>query len=185
MSNLNHFTIKIRDRDNGKEITSDLSHVLLTGNNPRYKIISDKNINLIQFLKACDKTQEEILKDLLDCEGDFSDFKRLIESINENGFIDLSDEVLVIQKDNYDYYLVVEGNRRVACLKLLLGLIKIPKYYKLNDAYANERSYMENESEWNDNKKNEESEKRYKNYCDIIETIDNSNLKKIIKKLLL
>ena len=88
MSNLNHFTIKIRDRDNGKEITSDLSHVLLTGNNPRYKIISDKNINLIQFLKACDKTQEEILKDLLDCEGDFSDFKRLIESINENGFID-------------------------------------------------------------------------------------------------
>ena len=91
--------------------------------------------------------QEEILKDLLDCEGDFSDFKRLIESINENGFIDLSDEVLVIQKDNDDYYLVVEGNRRVACLKLLLGLIKIPKYYKLNDAYANERSYMENESE--------------------------------------
>ena len=131
MSNLNHFTIKIRDRDNGKEITSDLSHILLTSNNPRYKIISDKNINLIQFLKACDKTQEEIIKDLLDREGDFSDFKRLIESINENGFIDLSDEVLVIQKDNSDYYLVVERNRCIVCLKLLLGLIKIPKYYKL------------------------------------------------------
>ena len=143
------------------------------------KIISDKNINLIQFLKACDKTQEEIIKDLLDREGDFSDFKRLIESINENGFIDLSDEVLVIQKDNSDYYLVAEGNRRIVCLKLLLGLIKIPEYYKLNDTYANERSYMENESEWNDNKKDEENEKRYKNYCDIIETINNSKLKKI------
>ncbi len=171
MDNRIIFKIKISNKNGDKPIYSDLSHILFATNNPRFTLIPDQNINLIDFLKQDDKTQDEILKKLINCEGDFLDFYNLIKSISDNGFMDQYEQIFVIQKNSNDF-IVVEGNRRIMCLKLLLKLIKIPEYNETFNIYSNEKSFNDDEE---DLKNSDSNKKRYFWYRKIVDIIEKTN----------
>lgn len=62
MVDSNKFKIKIFNKNKNEVFYSDLLDIFFTTNNPRFTIIPKSNINLINFLKHNDKTQDKILK---------------------------------------------------------------------------------------------------------------------------
>ena len=95
-----------------------IEKLLLDPNNYRirgeqnYKYIEDKNASNIMV-------QKRVLKTL---KGDNSSaIKDLLDSFKENGYLKI-DNIIVRKVDKKDAYIVVEGNRRVATLKVLKEL---------------------------------------------------------------
>ena len=93
-----------------RELT--LESVFLDPNNPRFistntKLVSDDKITDSQTQKVCmEKITEYEIKELKD-------------SIKSIGFLPIDKIVVRPIKDNVDKYVVLEGNRRIAALKLL------------------------------------------------------------------
>lgn len=77
------------------------------------KLILDKNNPRFSYYKF--STDEEIIDYLLKNEN----LNELIESITENGYNSLGERLIVLDNGN-DTYRVLEGNRRVASIKLML-----------------------------------------------------------------
>ena len=68
------------------------------------------------------------------------------------------------------------------CLKLLLGLIKMPQYNKLLNVYSNERSFKENERDGKDS----DDDERFTFYDKINDIINKKQTLKVdIEKQLL
>ncbi|WP_080708462.1 ParB/RepB/Spo0J family partition protein [Aeromonas hydrophila] len=84
-----------------KKISPDM--LLLDVSNPR--LFNGGHI-------SSNSTQDELVKEL----ADTADLKELIESIAENGYLSI-EPLIVMEKD--DKYVVLEGNRRLAAIKLL------------------------------------------------------------------
>lgn len=95
-----------------KEVLLSVDNILLDPQNPRfatksqsYKIsdFKDKNVQL------------EMIKKL-----ETYKIKELIDSIKKNGFLSLERVVVVRLEQGSNKYVVVEGNRRIAAIKLIL-----------------------------------------------------------------
>ena len=130
----------------------DLKNIVLSFNNPRWKDIPSLNTNLIEMIvqKSDATTEKEVIKKLLELEGNLDNFVDLIRNI-ANGFRDYEQGIFVVQKNSYQY-IVARGNRRILALKLLNNFIKLPrlseirKNFNSNDGYAfgNQKKYLEN-----------------------------------------
>lgn len=179
---MNDYQISIVDKNN-KQLEEKLSNVLFSENNPRFSRITDININFIDFLNQENRSQEEVIQTLISCEGDFSDLLDLINSINDRGFID-REPIWIVKNSKNNKYTVAEGNRRLLCLKLLLKVINLPDYCKLTNIennYSNEKSFYQDEKDWNDNVNTEK--KKFENYEEIKKIISKSDFTKKYKKI--
>lgn len=182
---MNDYKISIVNKDN-KTIEENLSNILFSENNPRFSRITDININFIDFLNQENRSQKEVIETLISCEGDFSDLLDLINSINDRGFID-REPIWIVKNQKNNKYTIAEGNRRLLCLKLLLKVIELPEYSKLinyENNYSNEKSFYQNEKDWNDNDNAENTEKKkFENYENIKKIILKSDFAKNYKKI--
>ena len=179
---MNDYQISIVDKNN-KQLEEKLSNVLFSENNPRFSRITDININFIDFLNQENRSQEEVIQTLISCEGDFSDLLDLINSINDRGFID-RESIWIVKNSKNNKYTVAEGNRRLLCLKLLLKVINLPDYCELTNIennYSNEKSFYQDEKDWNDNINTEK--KKFENYEEIKKIISKSDFTKKYKKI--
>ncbi len=114
------------DIKNEKNKDVNINNVYLSANNPRYTLINDFGINLIEFISNDNyRNVEDNFKNLLESEGDYKELSRLLSSISKNGFSNI-DEPLYLVKNESDY-IVAEGNRRLMCLKLINGDFELPK----------------------------------------------------------
>lgn len=128
---MNNIKIEINDIEN-KNNKIFLNDILLSSNNPRYTLINNAYINLIDFLKKekDEKNQQEIFIKLLKNEGNFNDLIRLLNNIYNFEFNNLWEPIYLIQNENK--YIVAEGNRRIMTLNLILNNFHLPDFDKLN-----------------------------------------------------
>lgn len=122
----------------------DIKNIYLSANNPRYTLIDNLNVNLVDFITSGDYTdQKKIFKKLLESEGNFEELFRLLNSIYQRDFDNTNEPIYLVKKDNN--YIVAEGNRRLMCLKLINGDFYLPELIDKNDQnYSNPLSeYME------------------------------------------
>lgn len=112
--------------DNEKDIeyiqSLKVDKIFLWDKNPRFVIdfSSDFNINY--------DNDDKLIKELVEFEDNYNDeddkdnlkiFKELIDNLLDNGFISDNDSIFVKKCDNYEKYIVLEGNRRIAAIKIL------------------------------------------------------------------
>ena len=115
--------------DNEKDIeyiqSLKVDKIFLWDKNPRFVIdfSSDFNINY--------NNDDKLIKELVEFEDNYNDeddkdnlkiFKELIDNLLDNGFISDNDSIFVKKCDNYEKYekyIVLEGNRRIAAIKIL------------------------------------------------------------------
>lgn len=103
----------------------NINNVYLSANNPRYTLINDLDINLIEFINNNKyKNTEDNFRNLLNSEGDYNELSRLLNSINKNGFNNINEPIYLVK--NKSDYIVAEGNRRLMCLKLINGDFDLP-----------------------------------------------------------
>ena len=154
-----------------------LKEIKLCSKNPRYEPLKSVNDNLYNFFLSESKnsSDKDIIIDLLKNEGNLNDFLSLIDNIAKNGFKDLESTIYTIENDGK--YIVVEGNRRMSCLKILRQDIKLPIFENIssNILYNNEDNdlitddYIENEDE-------KSIKKNYLKIEEIVKNFDNSTL---------
>ncbi|KHF27823.1 hypothetical protein LR68_03374 [Anoxybacillus sp. BCO1] len=96
-----------------KTVTVKTLDLQLDEQNPRFVANQQKNL-----------TQEEIVHYLLE----YEDISALAKSINDYGGLLPGERLLVIYENNN--YIVLEGNRRTAAMKLLLDPSLVPNEYK-------------------------------------------------------
>lgn len=108
----------IREENVMDTIQVSVEKLLLDPNN--YRIRGEQNYKYIEDKNASNPmVQKRILKTL---RGDNSlAIKDLLDSFKENGYLKI-DNIIVRKIDKKDLYIVVEGNRRVATLKVLKEL---------------------------------------------------------------
>ena len=116
---MNDYKITIINNKDNKTTVENLSNILFLENNPHFTRITNININFINFLNQENRSQEEVIKTLISCEGNFSDLLDLINSINDQGFID-REPIWIVENSKNNKYTIAESNRRLLCLKLLL-----------------------------------------------------------------
>ncbi len=147
------FKINDEDRD---EISID--KIKLSEKNLRYTILKSLDDDLISKLKDSKKNQQEVLKDLLNTEGNLSDLHNLLVSILNIGFETNTESIFLIK--NKDKYIVAEGNRRTMCLKFILGLFdfeQIIKKIKITNDYKEDLFNEEDNKEKNNEKDRKEN----------------------------
>lgn len=146
---------KFIDIKNDKNKDVNIDNVYLSANNPRYTLINDFGINLIEFISNDNyKNIEDNFKNLLESEGDYKELSRLLSSISKNGFNNI-DEPLYLVK-NESNYIVAEGNRRLMCLKLINGDFELPKLpnYDYQNYQNSLTKYTKDDEDDEDDEKN-------------------------------
>ncbi|AXE60869.1 hypothetical protein DA803_02075 [[Mycoplasma] phocae] len=157
-----------------------IDNVFLSPNNPRYTLLKKITDDLMKFItnegheSISDQKQNEIFKKLLKSEGDFKQFKSLLESIYENGFTNNSEPLLFIELlSDIDKFMIAEGNRRLTILKLIVGSFRLPDF---DHFIKNEIIYVDTDStdEFNVDYKNKSNVKDTYDDCrNLIEEIKN------------
>lgn len=114
--------------DTNKTNAISINNIYLSACNPRYTLIDNVNVNLIEFINGSnDKSQDSIYNDLLRAEGDFNELSSLLNNIDKNGFNNINEPIYLIEKkDDLGNYVVAEGNRRIMCLKLINNDFQLP-----------------------------------------------------------
>ena len=96
--------------------------IFLWNKNPRFTIDFSNEININY------DSDDVLIKELIDFEKNYNDeddkdnlkiFKELIDNLLDNGFISDDDSIFVKKCSNYGKYVVLEGNRRIAAIKIL------------------------------------------------------------------
>ena len=96
--------------------------IFLWNKNPRFTIDFSNEININY------DNDDVLIKELIDFEKNYNDeddkdnlkiFKELIDNLLDNGFISDDDSIFVKKCSNYEKYVVLEGNRRIAAIKIL------------------------------------------------------------------
>lgn len=96
--------------------------IFLWNKNPRFTIDFSNEININY------DSDDVLIKELIDFEKNYNDeddkdnlkiFKELIDNLLDNGFISDDDSIFVKKCSNYEKYVVLEGNRRIAAIKIL------------------------------------------------------------------
>ena len=148
----------------------DLKNVALSFNNPRWQDISNLETNLIKMIiqQSDQTTEKEVVKKILELEGDLRDFVDLIRSIAK-GFRDYEQGIFVVQKNSHQY-VVAEGNRRVLALKLLSKLVGLPKLSEIRKNYE-----YDPDDDWDEEYPIADKKKYLKNYEKIKEIINSEN----------
>jgi len=107
--------------------TISINNIYLSACNPRYTLIDNVHVNLIEFINGSNgKSQDSIFNDLLLTEGDYNELSSLLNNIYKNGFNNINEPIYLIdKKDDPGNYVVAEGNRRIMCLKLINNDFKL------------------------------------------------------------
>ncbi|MCC3161131.1 MAG: hypothetical protein K4H23_05305 [Mollicutes bacterium PWAP] len=110
----------------GSKIKIKISSIELSKVNPRFTTIHSTDVNLIDVIKSGNDNyvEENVIKELLQREGDFKNFVDLLSSISLMGFDTKIESLYVVKKE--EKIIVAEGNRRILALKLLNGLVQLP-----------------------------------------------------------
>lgn len=95
--------------------TIKLDQLILDPNN--YRLLNEKNYQETPKEKILDELVQKRVLNML-CGPRNENIKDLIDSFRTNGFLPV-DQIQVTQIENTNNYLVLEGNRRTACLKYL------------------------------------------------------------------
>ena len=135
------------------EKIDSLSNIHLCSKNLRYSLTLP-NVDLFSFISSDDtnKKENEIVMDILNHEGDLNNLCTLFESMYANGFDSNEGTIVLVKPQNNDNtFIVAEGNRRIASLKLLAKDIEMPSLDQLY-FYKN----TTNEKDKNNCKKNYE-----------------------------
>ena len=137
-----------------------IKNLELSMTNPRFTFLKNFEDDLIEFISRENNeyNEEKAILQLIKSEGNLSDFIQLVDSIKKYGWMDLGEEILVIQSKNK--YIVAEGNRRILALKLILKFNKLPPIKKLSDL----EDFIEYESHDKEIAKNSKDEKLETNY---------------------
>lgn len=113
-----------------------IEQIYLAKNNPRYTLIKI-NENLKDFISQDtegDYDEKEIFSSLLSQEGDYSDLLKLLNSIYENDFTNKYDPIYLIKTKQK--FVVAEGNRRIMCLKLINGDLKLEEKHNFLNGFV-------------------------------------------------
>lgn len=170
---------------NIKNSNSNISFddILLSGNNPRFTLIESIEQNLINSLVVGNErfdNELQIFKELLESEGDFSDLNRLLENILDFGFNNSAEPIYLVYNKKYKKYIIAEGNRRVMCLKLILGKFILPKFEDLSNIFSYSNNINEiiskNEYEESNEKDVEKTKNNYEYSKKLIDKIKNKYL---------
>lgn len=118
----------INANDTNETNAISINNIYLSACNPRYTLIDNVHVNLIEFINGSnDKSQDSIYNDLLRAEGDFNELSSLLNNIYKNGFDNINEPIYLIEKkDDSGNYVVAEGNRRIMCLKLINDDFRLP-----------------------------------------------------------
>lgn len=137
---------------NNKEEEINIDNIYLSPNNPRYTSLEKIDMNLFDLIiSESDLSQEKVMLELLQYEGDFKDFLELIESIRNIGFQNKNDKIILLKNNNGEY-VCAEGNRRILALKFICGSSIFPtNFLDSNDLIIDniENPYFDNDSERN------------------------------------
>lgn len=104
---------------NFEKITVSIDQLYLDPNN--YRFIDEEGYKPVSDDKVTDERVQKYVRNLLVGHGN-DNISDLIKSFKTNGFLDL--ELIQVRKLSDDKYLVLEGNRRVATLKLMFNRFK-------------------------------------------------------------
>jgi hypothetical protein len=88
-------------------------------------------LDLCNYRTTKQRTEKDAIKAMITIKSER--FWGVLDSIIESGY--LKTENIIVQRDSQNHLIVKEGNRRIAALKLILGLLDIdefdvPKQYK-------------------------------------------------------
>lgn len=123
-----------------KEIQIEKIH--LANWNPRFNNINKMNYDFVDKFTKMDKnysleTEINIIAELLN--DDYNSFLELFHSISKKCYLPLHNHLYLIK--NKENYIVIDGNRRVACIKLLKNY---QKYYEYIDKYLKNNNNNKN-----------------------------------------
>lgn len=123
-----------------KEIQIEKIH--LANWNPRFNNINKMNYDFVDKFTKMDKnysleTEINIIAELLN--DDYNSFLELFQSISKKCYLPLHNHLYLIK--NKENYIVIDGNRRVACIKLLKNY---QKYYEYIDKYLKNNNNNKN-----------------------------------------
>jgi len=105
-----------------KEIKVPIENLLLDPNNPRFKKDLTENVTIKDEFVL--NLQKDVLKNFsinrpADDENDVTNISTLYESMKNIGYVPI-DRIVVRPIKNSSYYLVLEGNRRIATIKKMI-----------------------------------------------------------------
>ena len=103
---------------NAKIETVKISQLFLDPNN--FRLINEKNYTPVSKEKICDEQVQRRTLNLL-CGSKNENIQDLLDSFKANGYLPV-DQIQVKKIENSDNFLVLEGNRRTAALKVLKEL---------------------------------------------------------------
>lgn len=103
---------------NAKIETVNISQLILDPNN--FRLINEKNYSPVPKEKICDDQVQRRTLNLL-CGIKNENIQDLLDSFKANGYLPV-DQIQVKQIENSENFLVLEGNRRTAALKVLKEL---------------------------------------------------------------
>ncbi|WP_036453068.1 hypothetical protein [Mycoplasma buteonis] len=102
--------------------------------NPRFEIIGNLEFDFLSQFKSADKNYDlyhEIEQMVLLYNDEKDAFEELLKSISKKLY-SVNEKIQLIKKD--DKYIVIEGNRRIACVKILANIEKyLSALYKYNE----------------------------------------------------
>lgn len=123
-----------------EEKSIKISDILLMQNNPRYTFLEEELIDFGKISNNVDN-QTNAFENLIKSEGNLEKTLNLIESFADKGF-SIREDVppYTLKKSKTDNYVVIEGNRRILCLKLLARdplFLKLLREYESNENMIN------------------------------------------------
>jgi hypothetical protein len=161
-----------------KEI--NIENIELMNTNPRYTIEFNKK-TIRNEIDNTEYNELKIVEKLLKNEDNFENFYMLLNSLNK-GFKGYIDQYPIVTKKKNNKYFVIEGNRRILCLKLIFNLITYKEFEEIIEKIKPE--IIEN-FKFDDEAKNtniKESEFN-KNINEIYKILKNELLKSKSKKI--
>lgn len=170
----------INANDTNETNTISINNIYLSACNPRYTLIDNVHVNLIEFINGSnDKSQDSIYNDLLRAEGDFNELSSLLNNIYKNGFDNINEPIYLIEKkDDSGNFVVAEGNRRIMCLKLINDDFQLPP----KPPTKNESKYSNSLTDYsNDDDDIDPSHKTLENFKDCKDLLNSIKEKHDIK----
>lgn len=153
----------------------NINNVNLSFNNPRFTVLPKLDMDIIEFIQKKSNIENEIIFKLFFCEGNLNDLIKLLESINDNGFDNKVDPIMLTKNEKNEYF-VAEGNRRILCLKLINNINLLPKWCDFSkQAYSNYSNANDEYLNGDDETSKKDFLKNYEKIQKIIKEINNNH----------